>query len=51
MKQDEIYAEYLSWCVKNGLPPLNPLQYEKVVRGIQDKFPSGDKMPRKKDST
>lgn len=31
---DEIYAEYLAWCVANKLPPLNPLQYEKVLRSI-----------------
>jgi hypothetical protein len=46
---EEIYAEYLRWCIDNKLPPLNPLQYEKVVAGISSVPDSSKDTPRKKD--
>ena len=47
-KTDELYWAYVNWSLKIGVPPLDPIQYEKVLRSIQDVYPNQDKMPRKK---
>ena len=33
-KIDDAYCSYVAWSLKIGVPPLNPLQYEKVVSSI-----------------
>jgi len=51
---DELYVDYLRWCLANKLPPLNPIQHQKVLSGIYPADNNVDKIllqgkERKKD--